>query len=286
MAFTVPVVAIFTNGAISSATPELRRARFLGDLARANEAWGSGFPGGVKCEISFVSLREFYRSDVTINAGSVTSVDDPRVDSLINDARKSLNNATAIYTVYLSGNTFSTGAIGNGGPAFTFFRSPTDYGLIGRAALSDRAYDTYAFAHEAGHCLFGRFLSTTDTTSFTINDPSNPGNAHSNNPQNLMYPIVPSSNPIINATQCTVARESRLVMENVASAYRKNKNASTARKKRDPMTAKKLNRTIAAKIRRMKPDRIRTKRTPRKTSTVRKQCCKPVLKGGRTLKKK
>ncbi|MFB5189092.1 hypothetical protein [Alicyclobacillus fastidiosus] len=284
MAFTVPVVAIFTNGALSSATPELRRARFLGDLARANEAWGSGFPGGVRCELSFVSLREFYRSDVTINAGSVTSVDDPRVDSLINDARKALNDATAIYTVYLSGLTFSTGAIGNGGPAFKFFRSPTDYGLYGRASLSDRALDTYAFAHEAGHCLFGRFTSTIDTTSFTINDPSNPGSAHSSNPKNLMYPIVPSSDPIINATQCTIARDSRIVMETVASTSRNN--ASTARKKKDPVTARKLNKSIAAKLKTMKPTRVRTKRTTSKTSTANKQCCKPAVKGGRILKKK
>lgn len=76
---TVPVVFIFTRGARSSETPELRNARIQSDLRRANEAWSTGFPGGVSCGINFVQLAQFYHDDVTIEARSVQNVNDPRI---------------------------------------------------------------------------------------------------------------------------------------------------------------------------------------------------------------
>jgi hypothetical protein len=214
---TVNIVSIFTRGARSSDTPELRTARAQADIRRANEVWGTGFPPGVSCEINFVLFREFYRPEITIEAGTVTTgVADPRIAALINETRAQLNNATAIYVVYLSGETFSGGAVGNAGPYFeNFVNTSTNYTLFGRAALSDGAFETYLLAHEVGHVLFGRFLSD-DIESFTVNDPSNPGDAHNNNPQNIMFPFVPSMNPFINSAQCTIARQSKVVLENVA----------------------------------------------------------------------
>lgn len=50
-------------------------------------------------------------------------------------------------------------------------------------------------------------------------------------------------------------------MENVPNPYRMN--ASTTRKKKDPITARKLNKTIAVKILMMKPPRVSMARTTR-----------------------
>ncbi|OAS15094.1 hypothetical protein [Paenibacillus oryzisoli] len=210
---TVSVVSIFTRGARSSDTPEMRRARVQGDIDRATEAWGSGFFPGVRANINFVSFREYYISDVTIVANTVSSVNDARVQSLIMQARTVNNNATAMYVVYLSGPSLSSGAVGNGGPQTTFFNSATNYGLYGQVVLTDNASDSYLLAHEAGHVLFGRFTSNS-SNSFTINDPSNPGNDHNDNPQNLMNGFVPSSNPFINEAQGNVAIQSKLILEN------------------------------------------------------------------------
>lgn len=210
---TVSVVSIFTRGARSSDTAEMRRARVQGDLNRATEAWGSGFFPGVRGNINFVSLREYYISDVTIIANTVSNVNDARVQSLIMQARTVNNNATAMYVVYLSGPSLSSGAVGNGGPQTTFFNSTTDYGVFGQVVLTDDASDSYLLAHEAGHVLFGRFTSNS-SNSFTINDPSNPGNDHNDNPQNLMNGFVPSSNPFINEAQGNVANQSKLILEN------------------------------------------------------------------------
>lgn len=286
MASTIRVVGIFTNGARSSATAEERQARFNNDLTLANAAWGTGFAPGVSCGLRFASLRIFYHPDVTIDESTVSNVNDPRVANLITQARTTLNDATAIYVVYLSGDSLSPGSIGNGGPEFTFFRGTTDYGLIGRVVLSGRAIDTYAFAHEAGHVLFGRFLDNSNPGSFTINDPSNPGSAHSNNPQNLMYPIIPSSDPIINSAQCSVAKQSKVIAQNAASSYLKNKKLGSARKKNNRPMVKKLNNTLTAKMRRMKPDVSRRRRTAKVISKARKPCCRPAANRRRTLKRR
>ncbi|MDR6550518.1 hypothetical protein [Paenibacillus qinlingensis] len=210
---TVSVVSIFTRGARSSDTFEMRRARVQSDLSRATEAWGTGFFPGVRGNINFVSLNEYYISDVTIPSNTVSSVNDERVQSLILQARTVNNNATALYVVYVSGGNLSSGAVGNGGPQIINFNNTNNYGVYGQTVLSDNAADSYLLAHEAGHALFGRFTSNS-SNSFTINDPSNPGNDHNNNPQNLMNGFVPASAPFINEAQATVALQSRMLLEN------------------------------------------------------------------------
>lgn len=66
------------------------------------------------------------------------------------------------------------------------------------------AFETYLLAHEVGHILFYRILSLNPVVS-TINDPSNPGDDHNNDSQNIMFPFVPAMNPYINSAQCAVA---------------------------------------------------------------------------------
>ena len=146
--------------------------------------------------------------------------------------------------MYLSGDRLADGfAVGNGGPRFTFFNNTSSYGLVGHIVLTDIAgtpFARYVLAHESGHVLFGRFL-TNSPLSFTISDPSNPGSGHNNNSQNLMFPIVPANNPFINATQCIVARRSKVIVENAVSG-------ATA-KKSNPALVRRLNRAITFQIR-------------------------------------
>ncbi|MDR6884388.1 hypothetical protein J2X61_006188 [Bacillus sp. 3255] len=132
----------------------------------------------------------------------------------------------------------------------TMINSTTDYGLYGHIVMSDQALDTYALAHEAGHCLFGRFLNNSNPNSFSINDPSNPGNDHSYNPQNLMFPTIPNRDPFIFASQCTTARNSKIVLQNASNARGKiiKNNLSMMRK---------LNGMIIKKIRSMKKSVVR-----------------------------
>jgi len=214
---TVDVVSIFTRGARSSDTAELRLARVANDIARATAVWSTGFFPGVSCNINFNNLQIFFRDDVTLEANTVAGISDPRVVNLISQTRAAANNAVAIYVVYASGPNLSSGAIGNAGPQFDNFVSMTNFRLSGHCVMSDNAIDSYALAHEAGHVLFGRFLDN-NPNSFTINDPSNPGEAHNNNPQNVMFPFIPASNPFINAAQCNVASQSRVIRENVVAA--------------------------------------------------------------------
>jgi hypothetical protein len=209
----VSIVSIFTRGARSSETPELRNARVQGDIQRANEVWGTGNPPGVACGITFVSHSLFYRPEVTIDAATVTSSNDPRILQVINEARAATNFATAIYVVYLSGETFNGGHVGNAGPVVENVTNENLYSIYGRCSLSDGAFETYLLAHEVGHILFYRILSLNPVAS-TINDPSNPGDDHNNDPQNIMFPFVPALNPYINSAQCTVARQNRIILEN------------------------------------------------------------------------
>jgi hypothetical protein len=210
----VSIVSIFTRGARSSDTPELRNARVQNDIERANEVWRTGNAPGIACGITFVSHSVIYRSEVTINASTVTSSADPRIMQVINEARAVTNFATAIYNVYLSGETFNGGHVGNAGPVVETFTNTNLYRIYGRSSLSDGAFETYLLAHEVGHVLFFRFLSTNPDDS-TISDPSNPGNDHNNDPQNIMFPFVPAMNPYINGAQCGVARQNRVILENV-----------------------------------------------------------------------
>lgn len=213
---TVDVVSIFTRGARSSDTAELRLARVTNDIARATAVWSTGFFPGVSCNINFNNLQIIFRDDVTLEANTVPGISDPRIINLISQTKAATNNAVAIYVVYVSGPTLSSGAIGNAGPQFDNFIDTTNFRLVGHCVMSDDAIDTYALAHEAGHVLFGRFLNN-NSDSFTINDPSNPGEAHNDNPNNIMFPFIPSSNPFINAAQCSVASQSRVIRENVGA---------------------------------------------------------------------
>ncbi|MBH5316273.1 hypothetical protein I6N90_00435 [Paenibacillus sp. GSMTC-2017] len=213
---TVNVVSVFTRGARSSDTAELRLARVANDISRANQVWSTGFFPGVSCNINFVSSQIIFRDDVTLVANTVPSIEDPRVVNLISQTKAATNNLIAIYVVYVSGPTLSSGAIGNAGPQFDNFINTTNFRLVGNCVISDDAIDTFLLAHEVGHVLFGRFLNN-NSDSFTINDPSNPGNGHNDNPQNVMFPFIPASNPFINAAQCNVASQSRVIIENAGA---------------------------------------------------------------------
>jgi hypothetical protein len=250
MSYTVPVVSIFTAGSASGGTSQERQARQGNDISSSNLAWGSGFSPGVRCGMTFTALAR-YNTPTTIDSRSVTSLDDPRLIALFDMAKRQTNNATALYVIYVSGEflTSSGNVIGIGGPRFKFYNSTTDYGLYGHIVMSDGALNSYGLAHEAGHCLFGRFLNSNQN-SFTINDPSNPGSDHSNNPQNLMFPTIPNQNPEIVASQCSTARLSKIVSQNATNSRGKIiKNNLT--------TMKKLNARIIAKMRYMKKDTLR-----------------------------
>ena len=65
------LLAFFTRGARGSETEELRQARVLADIRRANEVWYSGNAPGVGCGINFVSLIVFHRTDYTIAANTL-----------------------------------------------------------------------------------------------------------------------------------------------------------------------------------------------------------------------
>jgi hypothetical protein len=245
MAFTVRVIGIFTRNARSSATVQQRRARLASDIAFANEAWGTGFFPGVICGMNFVSGGTWNFTGTTIPASTVSSIDTSSVNTLIRNVRSQTGDATAIYVVYLSGDFLSNGrSIGNAGPRFKF---NSNRRLVGHCVLTDlsgNVNNRYAFAHEAGHVLFGRFNSAGQ---ITIDDPSNPGNIHNNNSQNLMFSTAPRSNPFITAQQCIVARRSSVVLENAIGNNR--------RKKQFPILGR------------------------------RKQCCKPISSPNRTLRK-
>ena len=131
--------------------------------------------------------------------------------------------------VYLSGTRLSDNvSTGNGGPVITFFNSTTNCRYDGHVVLTDDAIDSYLFAHEAAHVLFGRILNNNAPESFSTNDPSNPGHPHNNNPQNIMFPIIPASNPFINSAQCIVASESKVVVNDNASVIASGNNANIA----------------------------------------------------------
>ncbi|MFD0590418.1 hypothetical protein ACFQZE_20730 [Paenibacillus sp. GCM10027627] len=288
---TVNVISIFTRGARSSDTPELRLARVTADITRATQVWSTGFFPGVSCNINFVSQQIIFRDDVTLVASTVPSSSDPRVVNLISQTKAATNNAIAIYVVYVSGPTLSSGAVGNAGPYIDNFVNTNNFRLVGHCVLSDDAIDSYLLAHEAGHVLFGRFLNN-DSNSFTINDPSNPGDGHNNNPQNIMFPFVPASNPFINAAQCGVASQSRVIIENnpvapvlaqagagALALSGRNGAASSSSKKHSccscceiddpcdggyicvpiPKRVRKLNARIAKEVKKYGPDKINTK---------------------------
>jgi hypothetical protein len=270
MAFSVIVYGIFTAGARSSATAEQRRARLNADLASANQAWGSGFFPGVSCGITFYSGGTWNSSRV-INASTSAGVSDPRIEALINSVRSRVAVKDAIFVVYTSGNTFSNGtSIGSGGARVTISNGviTSEYGRVALTDLAGTANNPYVFAHEAGHVLFGRLNSAGN---YTQTDPST-GTSHNNDPRNLMYFIVPRTNPYINATQCITARNSLVILENNANAVR----AAGAARASQPL----LSPTFAAtRIRRSSARRTGMLATMDRPCSKKSCCCVPKGKG-------
>jgi len=223
LAFTVDVVGIFTGGALGSGSFEEASARLIKDVNNANQVWRNGFPGETRCEINFRAVEVWNYSNVTINANSINSSDalkdGSEIDKIIKEVRDNSLHKVAIYVIYLSGDSFSNGSIGVGGPRFTFFRNTNDYGLVGHVAMTNTTSTNkdYVFAHEAGHVLFGRFTLTRGNT-LVITDPStNPPMNHNPSTKNIMHSPSPSTDPLINDTQCITARQSRVVLENVGA---------------------------------------------------------------------
>lgn len=217
MAFTVIVYGIFTAGSRSSATVEQRRARFNADLATANQAWGTGFFPGVICGIRFQSGGTWNSARV-INAATATGVGNTDIENLINSVRNQVAVKDAIFVVYTSGDTFSNGtSIGSGGARVTISNGAitSEYGRVALTNLAGTSNNPYVFAHEAGHVLFGRLNSVG---LYTQTDPSTNGLSHNENPQNLMFRVVPRTNPFINATQCVTARNSMVILQNQNNA--------------------------------------------------------------------
>ncbi|WP_317967280.1 hypothetical protein [Paenibacillus sp. CCS19] len=279
MPLTVPVVGIFTNGAASSATRAQRAARLDDDIARANETWGND------CGLNFVVLRRF-TLNVEIDADSVMDVTDQSISDAVDAARRRTNDATAIYVVYLSGKNFAPDADGNlpdgkGIALFSNFRSTTDYDLYGQVALADGALNSNIFPHEAGHGLFLRFTDPDDINSLTDVDPSNPGgDGHSDDPQNLMFPIVPRNNPLINADQCSVASQSKLIIENAAqnggrAGRNRKRNGGRARRKRlknKPQMVKRFNKIIAMMRNSARSDKCARRQKTRRRRSAKATC--------------
>lgn len=276
---TVNVVSIFTRLARSSDTAELRLQRATEDVRRCNEVWNTGFPGGWSCTLQFNLHSVFFRDDVTINADTVSNVNDQRIIDVIAAAQAATNNAIAIYVVYLNGNALAGGqSNANGGPYFTFFNNVNNYGLIGRVVMTDSTVDSYVLAHESGHVLFGRFL-TADSNSFTIVDPSNPGGTgHNQDPRNVMFGSTPSASPLINQAQCNVAHQSRVVLPSVQSSEQPNAIAAVESRigallfptykpcgccSPYPPTVKELNCEVTAEIRRYGPCEIQITPIPK-----------------------
>lgn len=220
--FTVNVYGIFTPGSASGSNVTQRRARLKADVDAANRTWRLG---GTSC-INFIQAGTFTTTRV-INASSLTTQQAMQkggpVESLIQIIRTNFtNNSIGIYIVYTSGDYFLGGSgrtIGSGGAGITDYRNSTDFKMFGRVALSNQALGTYALAHEAGHVLLTSYVANQNT--FLSIDPSGPyinpqtqsrDIAHNNNPNNIMYPIVPPNNPIITSLQCQKARQSKVVI--------------------------------------------------------------------------
>ncbi|MGG1910872.1 hypothetical protein ABFY54_01970 [Priestia megaterium] len=216
--YTVNVYGIFTPGSASGSNATQRRARLMADVAAANRTWTIG---GVSC-INFVAAGTFTTGQV-IDASNFTfneAFNGP-ITAVIDRIRTNFtDNRTGIYVVYTSGGYFRGGTgrtIGVGGVAIRDARSDTDYKIFGRVGLTNNALNTYAFAHEAGHNLFATYvnsrLTSTDPSGPYINpqtgirDPN-----HNNDRNNIMYPTVPNTNPIITNAQCQKARSSKLVI--------------------------------------------------------------------------
>lgn len=221
MANRVRVIGIFTRGARSCQSSEQRYARLSRDIGYANRVWGQGSASsrgnslGTKCDISFFAERTWDYTDVTLDGDSLDGAFDASVSRIIDGIRTSTGNAAAIYVVYVSGDYLANGsAIGSGGPQYRFYREPSDYGFYGQIVMTDLAGTSrspYAFAHEAGHCLFG-YLDSSNR--YIGSDPSTDGYDHHGDERNLMYYSATSGIPYVNQAQCSRASRSTIVIGN------------------------------------------------------------------------
>lgn len=209
MAFTVKVVGIFTKGALSSGDVTQRRARVLDDIARANQAWGAGFPGGIRCEINFELARTYNAPNTVINGNEIAGSLDKKVTDVIDEVRRLENDTSAIYVLYISGPTLANGVSVGAAGARSKFNDPTKF--VGGAVMTDGSANTFVFAHEAGHVLFGRLDPITRV--ITSIDP-NTGQEHNDQMTNLMFRVVPNETPFITTEQCIKARQSNVIVEN------------------------------------------------------------------------
>lgn len=214
---TVDVYAFFVNGA----NPSTNISRIEQDISNANSTW--------KGCIKFVLEGIYIKDNKIVNASSIPSggvFKNRQMDSLIKSARKLTGNKIGIYVFYLNGDYLAEGkggkVVGASGTEVTYFESSANYELFGHILLTDKAAGRYTFAHECGHVLFKRYSVTRN--KFVHDDPSGPyinfqtgrrDPAHNNDPKNLMFPISPSVNPIVTSQQCQIAKESKIVKNNI-----------------------------------------------------------------------
>ncbi|WP_462409555.1 hypothetical protein [Neobacillus sp. Marseille-QA0830] len=221
--YTVNVYGIFTNGSSSSGTAAQRRARLRDDVRRANEIWRIN---GESC-INFVAAGTFPTlTNTRINSRTRTWDQALReVDPIVDSARRALGGAIAVYIVYLSGGKFIGGDIGGGGVRFEF--NQNDYSVFGQVVISNDGFQTDIFAHEVGHILLSRLETDADgNLVLNMNDPTGPYEErdpdtgevtytdpdHSASDSNIMYPTIFGTNREIAESQCTIARDSRVVI--------------------------------------------------------------------------
>ncbi|WP_129731758.1 hypothetical protein [Ectobacillus funiculus] len=218
---TVDVYAFFFNGANSSTNI----SRIEQDISKANSTW--------KGCTKFVLEGAYFNEDKIVNAGSIPSdgvFKNRQMDSLIKFARNVTGNKIGIYVFYLNGDFLAEGkgrkVVGASTTEVGYFESSTNYELFGHIVLTDKAAGRYTFAHECGHVLFKRYSETRNM--FIHDDPSGPyinfqtgkrDPAHNSDQKNLMFPISPSVNPIVTSQQCQIAKQSKIVRNNIDKYY-------------------------------------------------------------------
>jgi len=193
-------------------------ARVKRDFVRANEIWnrcmvsikianGNGVP-----IINKMTYPDYLVDDLCAeNLGHQDrrGPADPIRDALINDFTP--NHSIALYYI----------------PGTAFYRSDTTCAVTGSEAsgsaykssifmASDSDYP-YILAHEIGHALFFRPSNCSRTNpgpAYVIPGTRRVDPSHDNRSDNLMYPSVPNTNPIITNDQCNKARKSPYIYRN------------------------------------------------------------------------
>lgn len=202
---TVDVFVFFVNGA----TPNTNIRRIIQDMKKTNSEWE-------ECIIFVLKGIYFSKSNLIVKANSISAKEvfkNRKIESLFKRARKTTGQQSGIYVFYIAGNYLDEGSgrkiVGAGG---------THYELFGRVLLTDKADGRFTMAHEFGHVLLKRY--DNKRKRFIHDDPTGPyihykkrikDRAHSNDPNNLMFPISPVANPEISTMQCKIAKQSKIV---------------------------------------------------------------------------